>query len=169
MQLEQNVSIRAAQGKDLPTLIEFEQGVVSAERPHAFDLKEAGVVYYDLPALLNSCDAELIVAELSEANDGANEESDGELIACGYVRIDPSKPYHKSEQHGYLGFMYVAPKWRGRGINKRILDELISWGSNRGVHVYKLDVYSGNQSAIRAYEKMGFTSNLLEMALDVDL
>lgn len=149
------IEIRAAQPSDLSTLLEFEQGVIAAERPHASDLKETEISYYDLEGIISSRQSKLLVAEV-----------DAELIGSGFVRIECSKAYHKSEQHGYLGFMYVAANWRGNGVNKCILDELINWGQARGIVDYKLDVYAGNQAAIRAYEKRGFAANLLEMTLE---
>lgn len=59
--------------------------------------------------------------------------------------------------------MYVTPEFRGKGINKIILDKLISWCEFKGITNFYLDVYSENQPAIRAYEKAGFCSSLLEM------
>lgn len=151
----QDIHIRSAKEDDLPALLDFEQGVVAAERPHALNLADSNIRYYDLPALIDSADAELLVAEVNSVP-----------VACGYARIEMSKPYKKSERHCYLGFMYVAPDWRGHGLNKMILDKLISWSEAQGITVFMLDVYAGNEPAIRAYEKAGFKPNLLEMVLD---
>lgn len=41
-------------------------------------------------------------------------ETDRELIASGYARIERAKPYLPHTRHAYLGFMYVAPEHRGR-------------------------------------------------------
>jgi len=154
--LTSKISLRAASAKDLPILLEFEQRLIAAERPHASNLSDAAIVYYDILAMIESDETQLIVAALSD-----------ELIACGYLRLGLSKPHIKSARHGYLGFMYVEPAWRGRGVNKLIFDELLRWGTGKRIHDYKLDVYASNKSAIRAYEKMGFVPNLLEMTLDV--
>jgi ribosomal protein S18 acetylase RimI-like enzyme len=41
------------------------------------------------------------------------------------------------------------------------------WAKERGLTEVRLEVYSVNQSAIKAYEKAGFTPNLLEMRLEI--
>ncbi|WP_246028984.1 GNAT family N-acetyltransferase [Parashewanella tropica] len=48
-----------------------------------------------------------------------------------------------------------------------ILDKLFAWGKERGVSDFYLDVYSANDSAIKAYEKAGFQPSLLEMKLNL--
>jgi GNAT superfamily N-acetyltransferase len=39
-------------------------------------------------------------------------------IDAGYARIEQAKPYLKHTAYAYLGFMYVLPAYRGKGINK---------------------------------------------------
>jgi ribosomal protein S18 acetylase RimI-like enzyme len=150
------ITIRAACTADIPTLLEFEQGVVAAERSMALNIKEGHVTYYDLASLIENPLVELAVAEHDE-----------QLVACGYVRIDQSEPHNVSDQHGYLGFMYVLPSHRGQGINKQVLNYLFDWGRARGLSVFQLEVYTDNEAAINAYQKAGFQPNLLEMVLVV--
>lgn len=54
------------------------------------------------------------------------------------------------------------------GINKIILDKLINWAKVKGITDFYLDVYSENQSAIRAYQKAGFSSSMLEMKMSTE-
>ena len=67
----------------------------------------------------------------------------------------------------YLGFMYVKEEHRGKGVNKRIMNELIEWGKKSGHHIFKLDVYSNNSSAINAYQKAGFKGEELNMIFNL--
>ena len=64
--------------------------------------------------------------------------------------------------------MYVIPTFRGIGINKRVMEYLIEWGNSIGINEFKLDVYSQNLSAIKAYQKLGFSSELFNMRLNTD-
>lgn len=48
---------------DLETLHQFEQGVVETERPFDSTLRKGLIHYYDLPELIRSPNAELVVAE----------------------------------------------------------------------------------------------------------
>ncbi|WP_454047475.1 GNAT family N-acetyltransferase [Chryseobacterium sp. Marseille-Q8038] len=146
---------REATEKDLEILLEFEQGVITAERPFNSTLIEGEIHYYDLKFLIQSPDATVIVAE-----------ENNEVFASGYALIKKSEKYYNQfEKYSYLGFMYVKPEHRGKGINKVITDELISWSKSRRISEVRLDVYAQNESAIKAYEKAGFEPHLLTMRL----
>ncbi|RYD91493.1 MAG: GNAT family N-acetyltransferase [Sphingobacteriales bacterium] len=149
--------IRKATLNDKPTLLQFEQGVVEAERPFTPEMKAGEQQYYDLDRLLTSPDAYLVVADLN-----------GELIASGYARIDQSKPYLKHAEEAYLGFMYVLPQHRGKGVNRLVIDGLKRWALSRKVTELRLEVYSENAPAIKAYEKFGFTPYLLQMRMGLE-
>ena len=151
---QEDIAVRAATQFDIPVLRDFEQGVIAAERPFAVNLKPDPIQYYSLEDLLASSQAALLVAE-----------ADGELIGSGYARIEAAKDYFVSDRFAYLGFMYVDPAWRGRGVIQRIMDELIGWCQGQGILEFRLDVYAGNEAAIRAYRKAGFNPNLVEMIM----
>ncbi|RXM40490.1 GNAT family N-acetyltransferase [Chryseobacterium sp. CH21] len=146
---------REATQEDLDILLEFEQGVVTAERPFNSTLIAGEIHYYDLKYLIQSPEATVIVAE-----------ENNEIIASGYALIKKAaKDYYQFKEYAYLGFMYVKPEHRGKGINKMITDELISWSKSRGISEVRLDVYAQNESAIKAYEKAGFEPHLLTMRM----
>jgi GNAT superfamily N-acetyltransferase len=92
---------------------------------------------------------------------------DAEVIASGYCRIEPAKPYLSHSRQGYLGFMYVLPEYRGRGINKLIMEKLTDWARSQDMTELRLDVYYGNTAAILAYEKAGFSKHMIEMRLAI--
>ena len=147
------VVIRQATVSDLEILLEFEQAMIEAERPFDPAIRRGeDVRYYDLEKLIRSTDSEILVAEIG-----------GQVIGCGYARIEPSKAFFRHDRHSYLGFMYVVPEHRGKGVNKAVLDALEAWTESRGVNEMQLEVYVQNIAAIRAYEKSGFAANVLEM------
>ena len=162
-----SITVRPATTADLPTLLRFEQGVISAERPMDPTIQDGPIHYYDLNAMLTSPHIHLVVAEF---NDGANPGLDPghpTLIGSGYARIDPSRHYLKHTHHAYCGFMYVDPVYRGKGVNQLIIDALKSWAHTQGLTELRLDVYPTNGAAIRAYEKAGFTPYLINMRLGI--
>lgn len=144
--------IRPAEPADLDKLLEFEQGVIEAERPFDVTLKREPINYYDMKAMLEAPHIRLVVAEF-----------DGEIIGSGYARIEESKPYLTHDQHSYMGFMFTVPEHRGKGINQKIIEDLERWSLSQGVTEMRLEVYAVNASAIRAYEKIGFSGNILKM------
>ena len=149
-------TFRSATLADMPTLLQFEQGIVKAERPFDPTLKSGPISYYDLGLLINSDEAEVIVAI-----------SGDELIGSGYVKIEKSKPYLTHEFHGYIGFMFVKPEHRGKGISQGLTEQLIAWAKAKGLKELKLEVYDENKSAVRAYQKAGFAKSLVAMRLGI--
>jgi GNAT superfamily N-acetyltransferase len=152
------ITIRKAGTTDLETLLRFEQGVIATERPFDPTLKEGHIHYYDIRAMITANDVELLVAELDGA-DGAV----STLIGSGYARIEAAKHYLQHPIHAYLGFMYVEPAHRGKGVNHQIIAALTAWARTRSVTELRLDVYHENLNAIKAYEKAGFSKNMINM------
>jgi GNAT superfamily N-acetyltransferase len=152
-----NTIIRPAVVADLPTLLQFEQGVISAERPFDPTLKKGEIHYYDIEHMISAPHIELLVAEL-----------DSELIGSGYARIEDAKHYLQHPQHAYLGFMYTHPDHRGKGVNRKILEALKDWAVLKGITELRLEVYYDNGSAIKAYEKAGFIKHMIEMRRSVN-
>lgn len=150
------MNYRQANSSDIHKLKELEQAVVEAERPFNPNIKPGKVHYYDLEDLLSSEDAYLLVAE-----------DNGSIVATGYAKIQASKAALNHQKHAYLGFMFVSPDYRGKGINREIINQLIQWGRSRQVFDFYLDVYAENIAAIKAYEKVGFTPSLVEMQLSL--
>lgn len=147
-----DIIIRSANLNDMSTLLEFEQGIISAERAFDTYLKADPISYYDLEQLILSESAEVVVAEINH-----------KIVGSGYAKIKESKAYMEHDFHAYLGFMYVESAQRGKGINELILNFLKQWSKAQNVYHLTLDVYADNQAAIRAYEKAGFSKNLIEM------
>ncbi|MDP9078427.1 MAG: GNAT family N-acetyltransferase [Bacteroidota bacterium] len=151
------MTTRTARQSDLEILLTFEQGIINAERPFDPTLKEGEIHYYDIGRMIDEPDVEVVVAEI-----------DGEVIGSAYARIVDSKIYLKHPQHAHLGFMYVKPEHRGKGVNNKIIEALRQWVISRGVIEMRLEVYNDNLPAIKAYQKAGFTPNLLEMRIGVN-
>jgi ribosomal protein S18 acetylase RimI-like enzyme len=147
---------RKATLKDIDTLLVFEQGVIKAERRFDVTLKPDPLHYYDIEEMITAPHIELVVAEL-----------DNTIIGSGYARLENSKHYLQHSKHAYLGFMYVDPNYRGKGVNQKIIEALKTWTISQNVTEMRLDVYFNNNMAIKAYEKAGFTKHMIEMRMDI--
>ena len=154
----EQIIIRKAEQSDFDTLLIFEQGVIHAERPFDSTLKNDPINYYDIKKMIAANDVELVVATLKN-----------KIIGSGYARIEDTKPYLKHSQHAYLGFMYVIPEFRGKGVNKLIIDALAKWSASKNIIELRLDVYHNNTPAISAYEKAGFSKHMVEMRMEIDI
>jgi GNAT superfamily N-acetyltransferase len=145
---------RKATLADLATLLEFEQGIIAAERPFDPTLKEGKINYYNIEKMISSTDVEVVVAVLDE-----------QIIGSGYARIEKAKPYLNHNLYAYLGFMFTLPEHRGKGVNTQIIEALAEWVRSHDIFEMRLDVYNDNPSAIRAYEKVGFKKYLINMRI----
>lgn len=149
--------VRKATLDDLPALLIFEQGVIEAERPFDPTIKSGHINYYDISELITNNDSEVFVVELNN-----------EIVASGYAKIKTDRHYLKHKHQGYLGFMFVPNKHRGKQLNKLIIDALLKWCKSRNIFEIRLDVYEDNISAINAYMKVGFKKHMINMRLDIE-
>ncbi|MEL7270447.1 MAG: GNAT family N-acetyltransferase [Bacteroidota bacterium] len=152
--MDKDYIIREATLNDLAVLKDFEQEIIAAERPMDPTLKPGKISYYDLAEYIEDKNKCVLVAE-----------SNGELIASGYAIPKTARHYLNHDTYAYLGFMYTVPQWRGKGVNKAIVEGLKKWSKAAGYTELRLTVYNVNEGAIRAYEKAGFKRHFIEMRL----
>ncbi|GAA3635647.1 GNAT family N-acetyltransferase [Flavivirga jejuensis] len=152
-----SIIIRKATLNDLPILLEFEQGLITAERPFDPTIKESHINYYDISELITSPNSDVFVAEIND-----------NIVASGYAKIKTDRHYLKHAYQGYLGFMFVSEIHRGKRLNKMIIDALLKWCKARNIFEIRLDVYEDNIPAIKAYEKTGFKKHMINMRLDIE-
>lgn len=146
--------VRSATLEDLEDLLVFEQGIIQFERPYDPTLAKDPINYYDLSKLITYDDAEVVVVEF-----------DSKIIASGYAKIKQALPYLDHEDYAYLGFMYTHVDYRGKGVNRLVIDQLKKWSASKGLKEIRLTVYDENSGAIRAYEKVGFKKHIIEMRI----
>jgi len=146
--------IREAELRDLPVLKAFEQELIKAERPFDPTIRPDPVSYYDLEEYVKSDAVKVVVAEV-----------DGQIVSSGYAYAKAARTYLDHKEYAYLGFMYTKPEFRGKGINKNIVDTLKNWAREHNLPEVRLTVYGENLPAIKAYEKAGFKSHINEMRL----
>ena len=150
------ITIRKATTEDLSILYEFEQGVLHAERPMDKTLKASKTFYYDIPNLISDQMAELVIAEIN-----------GVIAGCGYARIKQARDCFQFDQFSYLGFMFTKEDYRGKGVNKTIMNYLYDWSISKGIYEVRLEVYPSNNAAIKAYEKVGMQVTMHTMRIDL--
>lgn len=148
--------LREASLEDLARLLKLEQNIIDSERPYYSFIKATDVTYYDIDNLIRSPESRVVLVE-----------SDNEVVGCGYAQIRASKPCHTHSHHCYLGFIYLEPDYRGKALGQRVIDDLTHWGKEQGLAHFHLDVFTENESAIRAYEKAGFSkvTTMMELVL----
>lgn len=148
------ITIRNAISSDLDVLLAFEQELIKAERPFDKTIRRDPLCYYDLKGMILDNEVAVVVAEINNT-----------IVSSGAAVIKQARSYLDHREYVNFGFMYTLPAFRGMGINKKILDSLSRWAQSKGYKEMRLTVYSDNIPAIKAYEKAGFVSHIIEMRI----
>lgn len=149
-----NIIIREANSNDLSVLLQFEQGIIKAERPFDVTLAADPISYYDIKKLLSDSSSKVVVAVI-----------DDKIVGSGFGIILKAKDYLAHKKYVNLHFMFTEPEYRGRGINTLIINDLKEWAFAQEIFEIRLTVYEDNSSAMKAYEKVGFKKHIIEMRL----
>tara|TARA_R110002050_G_scaffold14313_8_gene45300 strand:- start:1529 stop:2047 length:519 start_codon:yes stop_codon:yes gene_type:complete len=148
------ITIRDAEPKDLAVLLQFEQGIVTAERPYDPTLADDPISYYDINSLISDTSSKVVVAMIGE-----------KIIGSGFATILKAQDYLSHNNYVNLHFMYTDPAYRGKGVNALVIKTLKEWAHSKDLFEIRLTVYQDNLTAIKAYEKVGFKKHIIEMRL----
>jgi ribosomal protein S18 acetylase RimI-like enzyme len=79
---------------------------------------------------------------------------DTELVGMvRFTRIEGRKDRHKAQ----VASLYVAPEWRGQGIGRALVEEIIARARRlEGLEQLRLDVVTANTAAVALYRSLGF-------------
>lgn len=73
----------------------------------------------------------------------------------------------KFKKRGYISNLYILPKYRRKGIAKKLVRELIEWFKSHNIKNLRLEVYSKNKPALNIYDKLGFKEYAIKMKKDL--
>ena len=82
-------------------------------------------------------------------------EHEGKLIGMtGIARGGSPKTRHGA----WIWGVYVTPEWRGLRVAEELINSCFTWARARNIVLVKLGVAATNISAIRCYERCGFST-----------
>jgi ribosomal-protein-alanine N-acetyltransferase len=90
-------------------------------------------------------------------------EDDGKPVGYALASIVPQTPIR-----GHLYDLFVTADTRGRGVGRELIATVAQRLRERGVSHLSLDVALGNDGARRLYERLGFRSYEVLMAVELD-
>jgi len=80
-------------------------------------------------------------------------ELDGEVVGfAGYGRYREKAGYDLTVEHS----VYLAPAARGQGLGTRLLAELVTAATDRGIHVMIGGLSADNETSLRLHQRLGF-------------
>lgn len=74
---------------------------------------------------------------------------------------------HKKSLDGWIGLLFVEPKYQGKGIGKALLEAIKSYFKENKCKTIRLFVMKDNKLAVHFYQKLGFKIKDVEMVLKV--
>jgi ribosomal protein S18 acetylase RimI-like enzyme len=76
----------------------------------------------------------------------------------GYVllTLPREQTFEVQETFGVVNELYILPRFRKKGIGKRLLEDCLSRIKAEGFKTARISVLSGDRNAIRLYKKLGF-------------
>ncbi len=152
--------VRRAVRADLPVIVElrlaFDSELLGGDLPPDRLGPHRSQVADYLATHVESDVYRLFVAEL-----------DGRIVGMGGVVVVDRPPHPRSRRsgEGFIVNVYTLPRWRGRGIGRAIMDELVAEG--RRLRLRRVYLRTTNPGR-RLYESMGFRDPGNYLGLDLD-
>jgi len=82
-------------------------------------------------------------------------------FSAGNIRLMPA--FLGSKKIGFISHVYVTPETREKGTGINLASSLEAWFHNQHVDGIELEVLHLNEGAVKFWQKMGYTHDLLKM------
>ena len=151
------MTILRAENRHIPGLIRLLYQVGGVHHEIRPDLFRPGAIKYTeeaLEALLRDENCPIFVAE-----------EDHQVLGYCFCQV---RDYHGStvltdRKEIYIDDLCVEEACRGRGIAKKLYAYVCDWARDTGCGYITLNVWQGNDSAMKFYEKMGMQRRSITM------
>ena len=153
------MNIRFANKNDIPAMIGLLQQVGEVHHQIRPDLFRAGAQKYDETALLALLADEMRPIFIAEE----------EGTVAGYcfciLQITENDPVLCDRRVVYIDDLCVDETVRGKGVAKALYDAVLDYGKTNGFDAVTLNVWCGNDRAMRFYEKVGMKPQKVGMEI----
>ena len=148
------IDIRPYQASDVPsilTLLAQLQAVELAYQPARKSAPAVGAndIWEETTKFLADGKADVLVAS-----------AEGKVIGVGigYETVSGDQSLALAARRvGYVSDLVVDAAWRGKGIGRAVLQDLMECFRKRGLKTARIGAIIENQGAIRLYQEMGFS------------
>lgn len=87
----------------------------------------------------------------------------GKIIGYAGAEIKKNSSFMKNRTRGHAFNLYVRPKYRNKGVGKKLINEVLKWFNKNKIYDLKITVYSYNKKAQKIYRNLGFKDYILEL------
>ncbi len=157
------VNVRPAQREDIDAVARLWESLVDYHRQLDADLPPAapqGARRY-ARRLLDRIDdpmTRVLVADV-----------DGMVV--GYVLgvvVDLAPEMFMQEASGFLADIYVDQAYRRQGVGRALVEALVAWFAQRGLHYYEWHVAALNQESVAFWRSLGGREVMLRMRGEIE-
>ena len=92
---------------------------------------------------------------------------DKKIIGYCVGGVDSAPNYAPKIKIGYIYTVIISDKYRGRGVGKKILDELMKWFEDKKIKNIELEVDARNKLGIDFWKNNNFFTYRLKMRRDL--
>ncbi|MGH8825547.1 MAG: GNAT family N-acetyltransferase [Jiangellaceae bacterium] len=89
-------------------------------------------------------------------------EVDGEVV--GHLWLSGNSPNNDVAGQGWIYDVEVDPAYRGRGLGRELMQAALDQARTLGCTSLALNVFGGNDVAIRLYQSLGFRTTHMQMS-----
>ncbi|MBQ9168582.1 MAG: GNAT family N-acetyltransferase [Oscillospiraceae bacterium] len=151
------MEIRFAEVRDIPGMIDLLQQVGEVHHQIRPDLFRSGAQKYDVPALealLADPNRPILIADI-----------DGKVAGYAFciLQITENDPVLRDRKVLYIDDLCVDEQIRGRGIAGGLYAKVLEYAKERGCDAVTLNVWCGNDGAMKFYEKCGLKPQKIGM------
>ena len=151
------MEIRFAAPRDIPRMIELLQQVGQVHHELRPDLFRGGAQKYDeaaLTALLQDPSRPILAAVENDT-----------MVGYAFCILQETKndPVLADRKVLYIDDLCVDEACRGKGVATRLYDRVCAYARELGCHAVTLNVWCGNDSAMRFYEARGLKPQKIGM------
>ena len=153
-------AIRTAQPKDCPRLLDLLQQICALHSEIRPDLFQNGSSKYTVESL------EKLLDDSTRLTFVAVDEQDSVMGYIFCILIDHTQNSARcSNKELYIDDLCVDAQYRREGIGDALFKKAVSTAKELGCHNVTLNVWEGNDSALRFYEKHGMKIQKREMEI----
>jgi ribosomal-protein-alanine N-acetyltransferase len=160
------IVIRKARLKDIDTLISLENELYDNQVEYLRESKSQNLDDFSLKNNSNTLLKQFILTTIRSKN-GLVLIAEFDKKIAGYLIIIIKKniPIFKLEKLAEITDIYIKEEFRGKGIGKKLRDEVLKWCKIKKISSITLDMLPNNIHAKMIYEKWGFDEFLIEMRM----
>ena len=157
------VTIRTMQLEDLPKVYALGEELFTAEKwPALYRTWDE----YEIVEFFGS-DGEFCLVAVTEQDEGDSHDAEEEVV--GFCLGTLLEKRHSAWSYGYLVWMGVNPNLKGRGIGRKLLQELTDLFVENGARMMLVDTAGDNEGALRFFRSQGFGHELEHVYLSRNL